>query len=48
MQTNKPEPKFGFTRYAEIWNGRLAMLGFLALSIDALTGRGILGRLGLF
>ena len=48
MQTKEPEPKFGFTRYAEIWNGRLAMLGFLDLSIEALTGRGILGKLDLF
>ena len=48
METNKPEPKFGFTRYAEILNGRLAMIGFLALSIEAFTGRGILKSLGLF
>ncbi|MEO1096119.1 MAG: chlorophyll a/b-binding protein, partial [Cyanobacteria bacterium J06638_28] len=26
----EPQPKLGFTRFAELWNGRLAMLGFLA------------------
>ncbi|MEM6867585.1 MAG: chlorophyll a/b-binding protein [Cyanobacteria bacterium P01_C01_bin.121] len=25
----RPEPRMGFTPYAELWNGRLAMVGFL-------------------
>lgn len=42
------EPKLGFTRFAEIWNGRLAMLGFvIAIMIELITGRGILAQLGL-
>ena len=24
----RPEPRFGFTPYAELWHGRLAMVGF--------------------
>lgn len=47
MINNNPEPKFGFTRFAEIWNGRLAMVGFFALLIDVSTKQGLLGRLGL-
>ena len=29
----KPEPRLGFTPYAELWNGRLAMVGFFAALI---------------
>ena len=25
----QPEPRLGFTPYAELWNGRLAMVGFI-------------------
>ncbi|MGF1540872.1 MAG: chlorophyll a/b-binding protein [Pleurocapsa sp.] len=40
--------KFGFTSFAETWNGRLAMLGFIiAVATELLTGQGILGQLGL-
>ncbi|GAB4226753.1 MAG: chlorophyll a/b-binding protein [Stanieria sp.] len=40
--------KLGFTRFAEIWNGRLAMLGFaIAVMIELITSRGILAQLGL-
>ena len=34
----KPEPKLGFTPYAELWNGRLAMVGFfVALAFELLS-----------
>jgi Chlorophyll A-B binding protein len=34
---------WGFTPQAEIWNGRLAMLGFvIAVLIEACSSRGIL------
>ena len=34
---------WGFTPQAEIWNGRLAMIGFVsAVLIEALSSRGIL------
>lgn len=40
--------KWGFTPSAEIWNGRLAMLGFLAVTlIEIATGCGYLRFLGL-
>tara|TARA_B100000131_G_scaffold227045_1_gene218642 strand:- start:666 stop:812 length:147 start_codon:yes stop_codon:yes gene_type:complete len=46
MSKNIP-PKYGFVNYAEIWNGRLAMLGIVvALSTELLTGQGILGQIG--
>ena len=42
------ENKFGFTRFAELWNGRLAMLGFvIAAVVEYFTGQGILGQIGL-
>ena len=48
MQTQTPQTKLGFTRFAEIWNGRLAMIGFLAaVLIELATGQGILAQLGL-
>lgn len=50
MQTPTPNPeqKLGFTRFAEIWNGRLAMIGFVAaILVEMATGQGILGQLGL-
>ncbi|MFZ0406671.1 MAG: chlorophyll a/b-binding protein [Cyanobium sp.] len=40
--------RFGFVGFAETWNGRLAMLGFvIGLATEVLTGQGILGQLGL-
>ena len=51
MQNNTPqtpEPKLGFTRFSELWNGRLAMIGFLsAIVVEMATGQGILGQLGI-
>ncbi|NJL38613.1 MAG: high light inducible protein [Leptolyngbyaceae cyanobacterium SM1_4_3] len=42
------EPKFGFTQFAETWNGRLAMIGFVVgLATEYLTGQGILSQIGL-
>lgn len=44
----KKENKFGFTEFAETWNGRLAMLGIaLGLATELITGKGILTQLGL-
>ncbi len=40
--------RFGFTGFAETWNGRLAMIGFLVgLATELLTGQGILSQIGL-
>ncbi|MEL6221717.1 MAG: chlorophyll a/b-binding protein [Cyanobacteria bacterium J06627_8] len=30
---NEPEPAFGWTSYAELINGRFAMIGFVALIV---------------
>lgn len=36
------EPRFGFTRFAEIWNGRLAMIGFAASVLtELITGKSL-------
>jgi hypothetical protein len=44
----KQNEKLGFTQFAENWNGRLAMLGFvIGLLTELLTGKGILSQLGL-
>lgn len=40
--------RFGFVAFAETWNGRLAMLGFvIGLGTEILTGQGILAQIGL-
>jgi hypothetical protein len=45
---NASEPRFGFVNFAETWNGRLAMLGFvIGLATEVLTGQGILAQIGL-
>ncbi|MFZ4675442.1 MAG: chlorophyll a/b-binding protein [Nodosilinea sp.] len=42
------ESKFGFVNFAETWNGRLAMLGFvIGVATEFLTGQGILTQIGL-
>ena len=47
MSTDDIETRYGFVDYAEIWNGRLAMLGIVVgLSTELLTGQGILGQIG--
>lgn len=39
--------QWGMTTTAEIWNGRIAMLGFIALVIELITGRGLLHFVGI-
>lgn len=39
--------QWGMTTTAEVWNGRIAMLGFLALLIELITGRGLLHFVGI-
>lgn len=39
--------EWGITSSAEIWNGRIAMLGFIALIIEMITGHGLLHMIGL-
>jgi hypothetical protein len=42
------ESRFGFSKFAETWNGRLAMLGLvIGIATELLTGQGILSQLGL-
>ena len=42
------EPRYGFVNFAEIWNGRLAMIGILiGLTTELLTGQGILTQMGI-
>jgi hypothetical protein len=39
---------FGFSNFAEVWNGRMAMLGVIAgLVGEVLTGKGILEQVGI-
>ncbi len=39
-------PKFGFTKYAEKLNGRMAMLGFISsVIVEVLTGQGLIAWL---
>ena len=37
--------EWGMTTSAEVWNGRIAMLGFIALVFELITGRGLLHML---
>lgn len=44
----KQSKGIGFTTFAENWNGRLAMLGFvIGLATEYMTGHGILSQIGL-
>jgi len=46
MESN--QSRFGFVSFAETWNGRLAMLGFvIGGATELLTGKGILAQIGL-
>ncbi|EAW34843.1 possible high light inducible polypeptide HliC [Lyngbya sp. PCC 8106] len=48
LDMENQETKFGFTEFAETWNGRLAMLGFvIGLATEYLTGQGILSQIGI-
>jgi protoporphyrin/coproporphyrin ferrochelatase len=39
--------QWGITTSAEVWNGRLAMLGIIAVILEMLTGKGLLHAIGL-
>jgi ferrochelatase len=39
--------EWGITTSAEVWNGRIAMLGFIALIIEIITGHGLLHMIGI-
>ncbi|AFY33192.1 chlorophyll a/b-binding protein [Calothrix sp. PCC 7507] len=40
---NRNAWRWGFTPQAEVWNGRLAMIGFLAAAlVEVLSGQGFL------
>ena len=39
--------EWGLTTTAEVWNGRLAMVGFIALLLELITGYGPLHLAGL-
>jgi hypothetical protein len=45
---SKDSPRFGFVEFAETWNGRMAMLGFvIGIATELLTGQSILSQIGL-
>lgn len=39
--------EWGITISAEVWNGRIAMLGFIALIVEMITGHGLLHIVGI-
>ena len=47
MYVEPGEGRFGFTEYAELLNGRLAMIGFVSLlAIELVTDKGFLQIIG--
>jgi hypothetical protein len=43
IESDRNSWRWGFTPQAEIWNGRLAMIGFLAIAlIELASGQGFL------
>ncbi len=45
--STQTQTRFGFSNFAETWNGRLAMMGFvIGLGTELLTGQGILSQIG--
>ncbi len=48
MENQEKKAQFGFTNFAENWNRRLAMVGFLTgILTELITNQGILSQLGL-
>lgn len=48
VKTDRNAWKFGFTPQSELWNGRFAMIGFVAaLAIELYSGQGVLHFWGL-
>ena len=42
------DSKWGFTNFAETWNGRMAMMGILiGLGTELITGQSILRQIGI-
>jgi ferrochelatase len=39
--------EWGMTTAAEVWNGRLAMIGFIALLWELISGQGLLHFVGI-
>ena len=49
IMSDQTTSRFGFVEFAETWNGRLAMMGFvIGLGTELLTGQGILNQIGLW
>ncbi|TYQ25636.1 chlorophyll a/b-binding protein [Pseudanabaena sp. UWO310] len=47
MYVDQGDDRFGLTEYAELINGRLAMIGFVGLVvIELVTGKGLLQIIG--